>query len=127
MLKTTLAPLFPRYLFIVLHLQRDRWRSVNGTHGVATLVMQREGPVPVIRGAVETLLASSASSGVVLFCSAMRPGQRVQFVAGPFAEQLGTLEQLGNAGRVRVLVEMMSGRIPVELERSDVIPVARSL
>ncbi len=89
--------------------------------------MQREGPVPVIRGAVETLLASSASSGVVLFCSAMRPGQRVQFVAGPFAEQLGTLEQLGNAGRVRVLVEMMSGRIPVELERSDVIPVARSL
>jgi transcription antitermination factor NusG len=123
-LRTILAPLFSRYLFIVLHLRRDRWRSVNGTYGVATLVMQRESPVPVLRGAVETLLASRTSSGVVPFCSEIQPGQRVRFLAGPFAEQLGILEHLGNSGRVRVLIEMMSGRIPVDLQRCDVIPVS---
>jgi transcription elongation factor/antiterminator RfaH len=126
-LKMTLAPLFSRYLFIVLHLERDRWRSVNGTYGVATLVMQGGNPVPVLRGAVEALLASSTSSGVVLFCSEMQPGQRVRFVGGPFAEQFGILEHLGNSGRVRVLLEMMSGRIPVDLQRCDVSLAAPSL
>ena len=29
---------FPGYLFIALDLQRDRWRSVNGTFGVSRLV-----------------------------------------------------------------------------------------
>jgi transcription antitermination factor NusG len=126
-LRTILAPLFSRYLFIVLHLRRDRWRSVNGTFGVATLVMQGQNPVPVLRGAVEALLASSTSSGVVPFRSEMKPGQRVRFVGGPFTEQLGILEHLGNSGRVRVLLEMKSGRIPVDLQRCDVVPAAPGL
>jgi len=28
------APLFPGYLFVLLDLTRDRWRSVNGTYGL---------------------------------------------------------------------------------------------
>ncbi len=32
------APLFPGYLFVILDLTRDRWRSVNGTHGVDRLL-----------------------------------------------------------------------------------------
>jgi transcription antitermination factor NusG len=125
-LRTVFAPLFSGYLFIVLHLRRDRWRSVNGTYGVATLVMQRENPLPVLRGAVEALLASATSTGLVAFRPEMRPGQPVRFVAGPFAEQLGILEHLSNSGRVRVLLEMMNGRIPVEIQRSDVIPISPS-
>src|ERR1700694_1974440 len=34
-LETILAPFFPGYLFVSLDLARDRWRSVNGTFGVA--------------------------------------------------------------------------------------------
>ena len=29
-----LAPFFPGYLFVQLDLQRDQWRSVNGTYGL---------------------------------------------------------------------------------------------
>src|SRR2546425_10203415 len=29
------AAFFPRYLFVVLDLARDQWRSVNGTYGVS--------------------------------------------------------------------------------------------
>jgi transcription elongation factor/antiterminator RfaH len=123
MLKTILAPLYSRYLFIALDLRRDRWRSVNGTYGVATLVMQRENPTPVLRGAVEALLVSATGSGIVPFRSELQPGQPVRFVAGPFADQLGILEHLTNSGRIRVLLEMMSGRIPVDLQQCDVVPV----
>ncbi len=36
-LDTVLAPFFPRYLFIILDMNRDQWRSVNGTFGVSQL------------------------------------------------------------------------------------------
>src|SRR5262245_64991181 len=49
-LTSVLAPFFPRYLFVALDLTRDQWRSVNGTFGVARLVMQGEQPAPVPRG-----------------------------------------------------------------------------
>src|SRR5262245_16033148 len=43
-LSTVVAPFFPSYLFVMLDLTRNRWRSVNGTFGVAGLVMQGDQP-----------------------------------------------------------------------------------
>src|SRR5258708_32245573 len=56
-LTNVVAPFFPRYLFIRLDLTQHRWRSVNGTFGVARLVMQGDMPHPVPRGVVETMIA----------------------------------------------------------------------
>ena len=53
--RTVKAPFFPRYLFVSLDLSRDQWRSVNGTFGVASLIMEGERPKPVPRGVVEAL------------------------------------------------------------------------
>jgi transcription elongation factor/antiterminator RfaH len=122
-LKTISAPLFSRYLFVVLNLGRDRWRSVNGSRGVTSLIMQQENPVPVLDGIVETLLASSTEDGEVRFLSEVKAGGRVRLVAGPFAEQLGIIERLGESGRVRVLLDMMNGGIPIDLYRRDIVPV----
>jgi transcription antitermination factor NusG len=36
--RTVLAPVFPRYIFIILDVGRLRWRSVNGTLGVQRLI-----------------------------------------------------------------------------------------
>src|SRR5271163_3401837 len=33
-LREVIAPVFPGYVFVVLDLERDRWRSINGTFGV---------------------------------------------------------------------------------------------
>src|SRR5215469_15791272 len=93
-LDTVLAPLFPRYLFVAFDLTRDRWQVINGTHGVTTLIMYDERPLPVQSGVVETLIASSTPDGEILFGQDMEPGDRVRLVAGPFAGQLGILQQL---------------------------------
>jgi hypothetical protein len=59
-LKTVRGPLFPRYLFVILDLERDRWLSVRSTVGVASLFGSRDGrPVPVPVGIVESLIARS--------------------------------------------------------------------
>jgi len=74
-LRTVRTALFPRYLFIVLDLGRDRWLSVR-------------------------------------------------ILTGPFAYFVGTLERLDDAGRVRVLLEMMGTAVPVALHRSALSPAA---
>ena len=42
--ETISAPLFPRYIFVILDRSRDRWRSINGTLGVERLLMQGAAP-----------------------------------------------------------------------------------
>jgi transcription elongation factor/antiterminator RfaH len=122
--QTVLAPLFPRYLFVVLDLGRDRWRAVNSTRGVTSLIMHEGLPAPVRGGVIETLLDSSTSEGEVRFCSEMAPGSRVRLVAGPFAGQLGILRGLSHYGRVQVLIEMMGAHIPTELHDMGILPAA---
>ena len=52
--KTVLAPVFPSYIFVVLDVGRQRWRSVNGTLGVQRLIADGERPLAVAPGVVET-------------------------------------------------------------------------
>src|SRR5215469_3528807 len=47
--------LFPGYLFVQLDLARDRWRSVNGTLGVAKLVGHTETPSAAPAGSIEAI------------------------------------------------------------------------
>lgn len=123
-LRTVTAPIFPRYLFVVLDLKRDRWRSVNGTTGIVNLFMAHGRPVPVPDGIVETLIQSTDGSGNLRFDDSLEPGQKIRLVAGPFAQALGILDRLDDAGRVEVLLEIMGGGIRVKLSRSWVEPAA---
>src|SRR5918994_398755 len=85
-LRTVRTPLFPSYVFVRLDLERDRWRSVNGTYGVARLVMADGRPVPVPTGVVESLLDLRDATGVVRLDHDLSVGQRVEVIAGPFAK-----------------------------------------
>ncbi|WP_407158217.1 transcription termination/antitermination protein NusG [Bradyrhizobium sp. STM 3557] len=124
--ETILAPLFPRYMFVALDPTRDRWRAINGTHGVTTLIMYDERPAPVQSGVVETLIASSTPAGEVLYCQDVALGDRVRLIAGPFAGQLGILQRLNTAGRVQVLLEIMGSQIPTNLHARSVVPAGQS-
>jgi transcription elongation factor/antiterminator RfaH len=115
------APFFPRYLFVELDLTFHRWRSVNGTFGVSSLVMQGERPVPVPHGIVETMLASVGDDNVLRFQHSLKAGAEVRLIAGPFADQLGILEHLNDTGRIRVLLNIMGGTIRVHVPRDYAI------
>jgi len=120
-IETVLVPFFPGYIFVTLNLSRDRWRSVNGTYGVASLVMQGETPAAVPMGVVEALQASCEEDGVMHYQNDLQPGQRVQIVQGAFTEFVGQLDQMDAAGRVRVLLEMLGRRTPILMPRDGVV------
>jgi transcription elongation factor/antiterminator RfaH len=124
--ETVLAPLFQNYLFVALDLSRDRWRAINSTYGVSSLIMQNERPSTVQSGVIETLIASSSSDGEVLFCQKLAPGDRVRLISGPFAGQLGILQRLNGAERVKVLLEIMGGHIPTELHPRSLVQADRA-
>lgn len=120
--RTVCRPLFPGYLFVALDLRRDRWRSVNGTYGVVALVMSGGQPAQIPCGIVEGLIGMSSPLGVIRFNHELGPGQRVKILTGPFADFIGTLERLDGQGRVRVLLDMMGGRIPVTSRACELMP-----
>jgi transcription antitermination factor NusG len=103
-------------MFVVLDLERDQWRPINGTRGVANLVMQGDRPQPVPLGIVETLVASTGEDGLLKVRPRLSVGDPVRLLQGPFAEYLGTLDRLDDSGRVRVLLEMLGRRVPVTVD-----------
>ena len=111
-LRTVRAPLFPRYIFLILDLGRDRWLSVRSTVGVSSLFTCEGRPVPVPEGIVETLIQNTDEANLTLFSSGLTTGQSVRILSGPFVNFVGTLERLDDAGRVRVLLEMMGTAVP---------------
>jgi transcriptional antiterminator RfaH len=118
-LTVTLSAYFPGYLFTRLDLSRDRWRSINGTIGVAYLVGHGDGPAPAPRGVVEALIEAADDKGVISGPE-LETGQTVRIVAGAFADELAVIERLEGSERVRVLLDIVSGKVPVEIRREHV-------
>lgn len=120
--RQVLAPLFPAYLFVNLDLSCEPWRSVNGTFGVARLLMEDETPRPVPRGVIEALRArmESCDDGLPV----LRIGQAVRVCEGPFMDFVGTLERLDASGRVRVLLDMLGRSVAVTLQRGALASLA---
>ncbi len=117
-LRNVYAPLFPGYIFLILDLSRDRWRSVNYATGVASLIMGVEQPIPVPPGVVEALIARREHSGTIRLDHDLEVGERVRIHSGPFAETLCRVEHLDDRGRVRVLLEIMGGQVVAQVDRS---------
>jgi transcription elongation factor/antiterminator RfaH len=123
-LTTIIAPFFPRYLFVALDLNRDRWRSVNGTFGVSSLIMAGELPCPAPHGVVESMLAVADADSVLQLHSNLKVGASVRLSAGPFAEQLGIIDRLDDSGRIRVLLNLFGRQVPVCVSQTQALPAA---
>jgi transcription elongation factor/antiterminator RfaH len=118
------AALFPRYLFIKLDLERDRWRSVLGTQGVSHLIMEGQRPKPAPPGVVEALSAAADGDGMINRPPEMRAGDVVRLQSGPFAGLVGKLLTLDDNGRVTVLMSFLGAPTVVRSTRMGLVPAA---
>ena len=100
---------FPGYLFVCLDMKTDRWRSINGTLGVRSLVMQGERPLPVPKGVIEGLKLLVDASGFILSPQDLHPSEKFRAVDGLFNEMISGIDQLDRKHREHILLQMLHG------------------
>lgn len=116
---------FPGYVFVQLDLERQRWRSVNGTIGILRLVGFGDTghaiPVPLPIDFVEQLQARSGENGEMRFADELVPGQTVRVIGGPFHQMCGELGSLDGLGRVTVLLDIVAKQTRVRMRRDMLV------
>lgn len=121
--KSIIAPFFPRYIFILLDSDRDRWRSINGTLGVAYLLTANDRPLHVPEGFVENLMNFLNGNGQTDIENRFQINDNVQFVDGPFSELIGQVQNFDSKGRVKVLLELMGRPVSVKAHHSSLAAI----
>jgi transcriptional antiterminator RfaH len=71
---------------------------------------------------VESLIEAADIDGNIQFDFHLKEGQLVRVTSGQFADFVGELEHLDDNGRVRVLLEIMGGKMSVVMPQTLVAP-----
>lgn len=122
---SVIEPLFPSYLFVRMALEPAPWYAVRWTPGVRRVVGAGGQPLPVPADAMALLLERCGDGGLLAWRPALRAGDAVRVLHGPFAGLEGILERPTSRGeRVRVLLALLGGTTPVELDVTDIEIVA---
>jgi len=119
-------PLFPRYLFVQLDLEHDRWRPILSTYGVSDLVTFGRGPAAVPDGVVEAIKRREHDDGLVRVSldESLRPGEPVRITSGALLDRLGLFQGRTDKDRVVVLLDLLGRRLRVTLSDESVIACA---
>ena len=116
------APLFPRYLFVTVDMETQRWRSIHSTFGVSRLVCNGDEPAPVPPAVVAALQAREDAGGLVQLERRPRfaPGERVRIVDGVFADTLGLFDGMADRDRVAILLDLLGRKVRVLLDEGAI-------
>lgn len=112
-----LAPLFPRYLFVGIDRENTPFRSINGTRGVAHLIMNKDQPAFVSASIMDALRQQADPQGTVpieSLCTFLH-GDRVRITEGTFQDQTATFVGLTDQQRVHLLLHLIGKDVSLTL------------
>jgi transcriptional antiterminator RfaH len=120
--RTVLRPFFPRYLFVGLDLDAERWQAIRSTFGVSGLIGDGDRPLPVPAGVVEDIRSREDDTGAVTHAEPppFALGERVQVLDGPLRDSWGLFAGVGENERIHVLLQLMGRPLRVTLPREAV-------
>jgi len=114
--RKTKKRVFPGYILVQMILDDDSWYVVRNTPGVTGFVKSGPRPSPLRPDEVDKILKRMARDAPKIKVG-FREGETVRIVSGPFADFVGTVDELNlDKGRVRVLVAFFGRETPVELD-----------
>lgn len=112
--------IFPGYILVEMILTDDSWYVVRNTPGVTGFVGSGSRPTPLLEEEVEQILKQMGMEKPKPRID-LEIGQSVRVRSGPFAEFVGSIEEIDlERGKLRVLVSMFGRETPVELDFSQV-------
>ena len=121
----TVEMMFPSYLFVRMALDPGPWYGVRWTPGVKRIVGTGDVPIPVPDEAMRLLMDRCGTEGVMTWRPPLTVGSNVRVLHGPFAGLIGVLERPSSRQeRVRVLLHLLGGPTPVEVDIADIEKVS---
>lgn len=114
--------LFPRYLFVRIDLETQRWRSIFSTFGVSQLVCSGDTPTPIAEQVIENLKSREDESGFVRLNKPIlfQAGDRIRILEGAFADCLGLYDGMKDSERVAVLLDLLGRKVRVTVDAEAV-------
>jgi transcriptional antiterminator RfaH len=116
--ETIAAPLFPRYLFVSVNMETQRWRSIQSTVGVMQLVRNGEEPAAISNRIIEDLKNREGELGFIKLDhrQMFRLGDKLRVVDGVFCDSLGLFEGMSDRDRVTILLDLLGRKVRVRLD-----------
>lgn len=112
--------LFPGYLFVSFDREAIRWHTINSTYGVSRLVsFGSEGPAEVPGTLIAALRQRCDQDGRLIAAPQFETGDQVRLINGPFADFVGTIEELNAEQRIWVLLDVLGKGTRVAVKPTD--------
>lgn len=120
-----LRPLFPSYMFVRLDLERQVWRSINGTVGVLGMVQFGTELACVPDDVVTAIRRLEDEQGVVhVPAQQFLPGEKVRILNGAMEDYIGVLAQAQDGERVTILLDMLGQEVRVRMPAEELARVS---
>ena len=114
--KTISKKILPGYILIRMTMSDQSWNIVRNTPGVTGFVGSGGKPVPLIGDEVDQILKQMKADAPKVKIG-FRKGQSVRVTDGPFADFVGTVDEIGtDKGKVKVFLSLFGRETPVELD-----------
>ena len=120
---TTLKTMFPRYLFVKINMELDKWSRIKSTRGVSHLVVfgQRVAEIP---NQVIVYLKSRADENDIFRQKIMRQefqrGDKLVIEKGVFKNKEATFLAKKSKERVQILLRFVNHLITADIPACDV-------
>jgi len=116
-------PMFPRYLFVSMNIERDNWTHIKSTRGVSHLVIFGD-KLAAIPNPVVTFLKTKVDDNNIVEQKVSRQefqkGDKLVVKKGILKGKEGTFLSSTSKDRVRILLKLMNELIVTEVPEHDV-------
>ena len=114
--RTVARKVFPGYILVHMTLDDSSWYVVRNTPGVTAFVGSGTHPIPLEDQEVKSILKQMEAEAPRVRVGFTK-GQSIRIVDGPFAEFIGTVDEIfSDKGKVKVLLSFFGRETPVELD-----------
>lgn len=114
--ETVKEKIFPGYVLVKMILTDESWLLIRTTQGVTAFIGAGNKPTPISEKEVEAI-QKFMNAEEPLYKATFTIGEAVKIVDGPFADFLGTIDNIDDAkGKLKVLVSIFGRETPVELD-----------
>lgn len=114
--ETVKEKIFPGYVLVKMILTDESWLLIRTTQGVTAFIGAGNKPTPISEKEVEAI-QKFMNAEEPLYKASFSIGEAVKIVDGPFADFLGTIDNIDEAkGKLKVLVSIFGRETPVELD-----------